>query len=511
MSLKLRRAGALGLAAAVVAGMTVVGATAANAASIGSLTGAPASGSTSNPFSLVTSALCPSGTNLLNAYINNASAGWNNVLLVAANDTEIPNLNTTGVAAANNLPAIAADQTPALTLADGTYSVRLECVQDFVNVLGTFDGSFTVSGSGASYAFNAVAAPASTTTLTVTPAGGADLNASVTLNATVTSTATVAGAIQFKSDGTNLGTPVTVAAGAAGLTTSALTGGQHSLTAEFIPTTPASIAGSTSAAVTYTINAPAVTTTTTLSSSPAAPTTADVVSLTAAVTPLNAVGSVAFKEGSTVVGTAAVSGGSASVSLTGLTAGTHNYTADFTATNQANFLNSSAAAVSVTVTAFAGVSASETITTKVDAGTLVITAGGAAVDLGPLALNSTNSLLVATPKDINPVTVTDTRAGNLGWNVNGVVGDFKDSANDTISSTGLGWQPKVIDQQSVQTVTAGALVAPGGSGLSTPRLLASAAAGASVGTAHVGATLSFQAPTSSKPGQYNTTLTLTAI
>jgi Bacterial Ig-like domain (group 3) len=508
MRINLRRAGALGLAAAVVAGMAVAGATAANAASIGSLTGAPASGSTSSAFSLVTSALCPTGTDLLNAYANNAAAGWNDVLIVGANDTEIPNLNTSGVPTSNTLVAIAADQTPALTVVDGIYSISLRCQSGFTDVLATFDGSLTVTGT--TYAFNAVAAPASTTTLTVTPPSPQNIGTSVTLNAAVTSTATVAGAVQFKSDGANLGNPVTVAAGAASLSTTALTGGQHSLTATFIPTTPASIAGSTSAAVSYTITAPAQATTTTLSSSPAAPTTADVVSVTAAVTPANAAGSVTFKEGATTVGTAAVSGGSASVSLTGLTAGTHSYTADFTPANTANFLASSATAVTVTVTAFAGVSDTETITTKVDAGTLVLTAGGSAVDLGTLALNSGNSLLVAAPKDINPVTVTDTRAGNLGWNVNGVVGDFKNTGGDTIGSENLGWAPKVIDQQSVQTVTAGASVAPG-VGLKTPHLLGSAAAGRSIGTAHLGATLQLQAPTSTKPGQYSATLTLTAI
>jgi Bacterial Ig-like domain (group 3) len=509
MSIKLRRAGALGLAAAVVAGMAVVGATVASAASIGSLTGAPASGSTSSAFSIVTSALCPAGTDLLNAYANNAAAGWNDVLIVGANDTEIPTLNTSGVPASNTLVAIAADQTPALTVVDGTYNISLRCQQGFTTVLATFDGSLTVTG--ANYAFNAVAAPASTTTLTVTPPSPQNLGTSVTLNAAVTSTATVAGTVQFKSDGANLGSPVAVTAGAASLSTTALTGGQHSLTAQFIPTTPASIAGSTSAALSYTITAPAQATTTTLSSSPAAPTTADVVSLTAAVTPANAVGTVTLKEGATTVGTSAVNGGSASVSLTGLSAGNHSYTADFVPANPANFLASSATAITVPVVAFAGVSDTETLTTKVDAGTLVLTAGGPTVDLGPLALNSANSLLVSNAKDINPVTVTDTRAGNLGWNVNGVVGDFKDSANDTISSTGLGWTPKIIDSQSVQNVTAGALVAPGGSGLSTPHLLASAAPGASIGTAHLGATLQLQAPTSTKPGQYTTTLTLTAI
>jgi hypothetical protein len=418
---------------------------------------------------------------------------------------------------ADNLPGIA--QSNGVTLVDGVYNFTLVCGNDLGTVqYGQFEGSYTVTG--ANYAFNAVAAPASTTTLVVTPGTSAALNAAVTLKATVTSTATVVGSVQFKDGGANLGAAVPVSAGVASFTTTNLTGGPHSLTAEFIPTTPASIAGSTSAATSYTIIAPAAATTTTLSSSPAAPTTADVVSLSASVTPANAVGTVSFKEGATTVGTATVNGGSASVSLTGLAAGAHSYTADFVPTNTANFLASSSSATTVTVTAFAGVQDSESITTKVDAGTLTITAGGPTVDLGTLALNSGNSLLVSTPKDINPVTVTDTRAGNIGWNVNGTVADFTNSAGDKINSANLGWTPKVVASQAVQQVTAGPVVAAGAGvavgaastdGLKTARLLGSATVGKSIGTAQLGASLVLQAPTSTKPGQYNTTLTLTAI
>jgi hypothetical protein len=521
MSINLRRAGAIGLAAAVVAGLAVAGAGSAQAATIGTLTGIPATGSVNGTFGIVASSLCPTGTDGLSALINNAAAGWSEVPLVGFNDTEINNINTTGLQAADTLASIASTNNPALTLSPGTYAVRLDCKSGFVDVLGSFTGSFTITGTN--YAFDAVTpptAPASTTTLTVDKTSPQNVGTTLTLNATVTSTATVAGSVQFKDGSADLGAPVAVsAAGKASLPTSALTGGTHSLTAVFIPTTPANIAASTSDAVSFTITAPAVTTTTTLASSPAAPTTVDVVSLTASVSPVNAAGTVSFKEGSTTVGTAVVNGGTASVSLTGLSAGTHSYTADFVPTSSAAFLPSSASAASVTVTEFAGVKASESITTKVDSGALIITAGGATVDLGTLALNSGNSLLVSAPKDINPVTVTDTRAGNLGWNVNGTVADFTSGSNQ-ISSANLGWTPKVISQDSVQTVTAGAVVAPGAgiaagaastAGLKSASLLGSAVAGKSIGTAQLGASLVLQAPTSTKPGTYNTTLTLTAI
>jgi len=509
-----RRVGAVGLAATVVTGLVIVGAGAASAASTGTLTGAPATGSvTYTAFSVVTSDLCPADTADISGVVNNAAAGWNDVTLFTTSDTELRNLNTSGMPAQNTLLSIANDQSPALTVPNGIYTIRVDCLDGilFPTVLGSFEGSLTVAGD--TYTFNSVAAPASTTTLVATPSSPQSAGTAITLKASVTSTAAVAGTVQFKDGGTDLGSPVTVAGGSASLTTSSLSTGNHSLTAQFIPTSATSIAGSTSAAVPFVINtatADPVATTTTLSSSPSAPTTADVVSLTATVAPANATGTMTFKEGGTTVGTGTVSGGSSSVSLTGLTAGVHTYTATFSPAAAADFLASTADAITVTVTTFTGASTKETITTNVPAGTLVITTSGSSVDLGSLALNSSNNLLVSSIKDINPVTVTDTRAGNLGWNVNGSVGDFTNAAGDTIGGQYLGWTPKVISQASVQNVTAGGVAVPG-TGLTTPHLLGSAPNGSSLGTAQLGATLVMQAPTSTKPGTYNTTLTLTAI
>jgi hypothetical protein len=174
------------------------------------------------------------------------------------------------------------------------------------------------------------------------------------------------------------------------------------------------------------------------------------------------------------------------------------------------------------------VSASETLQAIVDAGTLTITAGGPTVDLGHLALNSTNDLLVSTPTDINTVTVTDTRAGNIHWTASGQVSDFTlgtlPAADQTkkINGANLGWTPRIIDQQATQTVTAGPPVAPGaglavgasapaGIGLGSVRELAHTIDGRSTGTAHLTASVVLQAPTSTSAGLYQATLTLTAI
>ena len=92
------------------------------------------------------------------------------------------------------------------------------------------------------------AAPPTTTSVAALPAAGAEAGASVTFTATVTPD-DAAGTVQFR-DGTNaLGAPVAVTAGVAALTTTGLSVGDHSITAEFVPS--AGHAGSASVAVAY--------------------------------------------------------------------------------------------------------------------------------------------------------------------------------------------------------------------------------------------------------------------
>ena len=523
------RAAVLGLSSSVVAALAVAGATPASAApnqyapSIGTVVGTSLTGPTNVPVSIRGSVACPAGTTVINGFLNSTAANIVDGIAISTNSTDVDSLTTTGVPLDNNLLGIA--QSAGRVLVNGTYELSVVCYPDaFSSPTAQLDGVFTVSGGadasspGTTYTWQTPAAPSSTTVLNVTPAGGANIGDNVTLTATVTSSAPVAGTVNFRNGATTIGTG-TVSGGTASFSTTSLPGGTLSLSAEFVPTDPNVVAGSTSAPVSYTITAPAQATTTTLSSSPANPTTSDVVSLTATVTPSAATGQVVFQEGATTVGTANVAGGTASISLVGLSAGSHTYTASFTP-NTSAYLASTAAAYSITVSTSTTPTATENITTVVAAGTLTITAGGT-VNLGTLGLNASNSLLVtAAPVDINTVTVTDTRSGNLGWNVNGVVTDFANATGGQINSENLGWTPRVVSQQPTQSVTAGAVVAPGsgvavgattGAGLKTSRLLASAATGGSLGTAELTAALVLQAPTSTTAGVYNATLTLTAV
>ncbi len=91
--------------------------------------------------------------------------------------------------------------------------------------------------------------------VTTSPVTSAHSGASVTITATVTSAPVAAGTIQFYDNGSALGSPVTVTAGTAAYTTSALSTATHSITAKFTPTNPALFKSATSDAVSLVVDA----------------------------------------------------------------------------------------------------------------------------------------------------------------------------------------------------------------------------------------------------------------
>ncbi|MBB5789017.1 hypothetical protein [Jiangella mangrovi] len=114
--------------------------------------------------------------------------------------------------------------------------------------------------------------------------------------------------------------------------------------------------------------------------------------------------------------------------------------------------------------------------------------------------------------DLDPVTVSDTRAGAPGWDTTAQVSEF---ASDTAEFDGkyLGWTPEVVSSTATGVVP-GAAVAPGfseGTGLSEARQLAGAPAGSGTGSSELGAGLSLEIPTDTAAGTYTATLTLTTI
>ncbi|GAA0623026.1 hypothetical protein GCM10009547_27550 [Sporichthya brevicatena] len=115
---------------------------------------------------------------------------------------------------------------------------------------------------------------------------------------------------------------------------------------------------------------------------------------------------------------------------------------------------------------------------------------------------------------LDPITFTDGRTGDgaacyPSFGVSGQVSDFTGPEGATISGANLGWTPNVTGAG----LTAGAPVASGiggGSGLSQPATLATTTAG-STGSGDAGADLELKAPLDADAGDYEGTLTLTAL
>jgi Bacterial Ig-like domain (group 3) len=513
---------AIGVTTLVVAGIaSVANMSVAQAAVVGSLSASPATGTDTSSITFTTSAACPGGTNIQGTLTGPGfpAAGVNVV-----GNTPISSYSTTPsggliVPLPNTMRDIA--NTNGVTTLSGKYDFMITCRNAFgATTFGDFVGSLWFTSNTTYQNTDPAAKTPTTTSLAVSPASPVDPGTNVTLTATV-SPSTVPGSVQFRDGSSALGSPVTVSGGTASFSTTSLSSGTHSLTAVFTPS-DAAFDGSTSAAVSYTVNAAQATpTTTSLAVSPSgtAPQFSPV-SLTATVAPAAAAGSVRFSDtvgGTTsTIGTVAVSGGTATFTTSSLAVGDHAFSATFLPADTAAYTGSSSAAIPYVIGPFTGVTASETITTTVNAGALVISVDNPQVTLPSPVLNANGDLLT-TSGPINAVTLTDTRAGNPGWTVNGQVTDFSDGATHSINGQNLGWTPNVIDSSPAQTVTAGSPVSPangvapgdaGTAGLKSSRTLA---LGTGLGTAHLGAGLSLNVPTSTVAGTYTATLTLTAI
>ncbi|GAB7044191.1 MULTISPECIES: choice-of-anchor M domain-containing protein [Catenuloplanes] len=158
---------------------------------------------------------------------------------------------------------------------------------------------------------------------------------------------------------------------------------------------------------------------------------------------------------------------------------------------------------------------SKSVTASIDpsAGALVLSVlpEDRAITLPPAALSPGGDAW-ETGGALRPVTVTDTRAGAPGWSVSGQVsGGFRTGDGASFGAQHLGWTPTVVSQGAEQGVQAGPVATPGGSGLGTGALLATAPAGQGRGTAKLDAQLRLSVPTETAAGTYTGTLTLTVI
>jgi hypothetical protein len=519
--------GALTLAAAAAALFTAgVAQAAPPAGTLGSLTPRPATGSDLTAITVRTSAGCTQDSDAYNVFVRGPGAfgtanGGQGFLMTSTSSAGFSSTAPFDIAFGLNMRDAATDL--GTTLVAGEYPVIAQCVDSF---LGDVKGTFTASlffTSATAYQITDPNAPVTTSTaLGVAPPSPVNQGTNVTLTATVTPSSAT-GTVQFKNGTANLGSPVTVTNGTASFATTALPVGTNSLTAVFTGSS-ANIQGSTSPAVSYVVQTPVATpTTTALAVNPSGSVAQfSTVTLSATVAPASAAGSIQFLDGANPLGApVAVSGGSASFSTSTLAVGSHSLKAHFTPANTAAFAASDSAVVPLTVTAFTGVSTSENISTTVLAGSLVISVDNQNVTL-PSPQLTPDATKLTTAGSLNPITVTDTRAGNPGWSVSGQVSDFSDGSSHAINGANLGWSPQLVDKVAGQTITSGPVVAAGdalapgaaappGVGLGSSRTLATAGALAGNGTAHLSAGLALNVPTSTVAGTYTAVLTLTAI
>jgi hypothetical protein len=516
---RLLRSAAAGLAVLVgAATVSLLGATAASAAVVGTITTSIPTGQDTDSFSLVTSAACPGGTNLAVSLTGPGfpAAG---AAVVPSTSQSIYQVNASGglvVPLTETMRQYANDN--GVATLSGQYTFDLVCRNAFgATTFGDFTGSIWFTDNTHWQNTDPNASTPTTTTVSPSPASPVTAGTSVTFTATV-SPAAAAGSVQFADGGSALGSPVTVSGGTASFTTGALTAGTHSITAAFTPSGGGFLA-SASSAVPYVVNPGVATPTTTALAVSPANTAAQFssVALTATVSPAAAAGAVQFSDNGAALGSpVTVSGGTASSTSSTLAVGAHSFTAAFTPSNTTAYTGSSSGAIPYSVTAFAGSSATETITTTVVAGSLVISVPDSQVTLPSPTLDSAGDLFTTTGT-LKPVTVTDTRAGNPGWTVSGQVNDFSDGQSHAISGENLGWTPTVVDNSTAQTVTLGASVsaangvAPGDNGTAGLKQSRTLATGTGLGTTHLSASLVLNVPTTTVAGTYTATLTLTAI
>jgi Bacterial Ig-like domain (group 3) len=220
--------------------------------------------------------------------------------------------------------------------------------------------------------------------------------------------------VAFKDGSTTLGSSSLDASGLATFSTSGLAVGPHSITAVYAG--DATFSGSTSIALTETVNQAG--TSTTLSSNLNPSGYGQSVTFTANITPLTATGTVQFFDGANALGTASVSAGKASLSTSTLSAGSHSITARYSGDN--NYLGSVSPAVSQSVS-------------QAGTATALTSSSSTSVYGQSVTFTATVSPSAGTAKPAGTVTFLDgvTPLGSTSLNANGV-------ATFSISSLSVG-------------------------------------------------------------------------
>jgi hypothetical protein len=245
----------------------------------------------------------------------------------------------------------------AVTLASGSASYSTSTLsQGSHSITAVYSGDSTYGTSTSTALTQTISAgsKASTTAAVTSSLNPSTVGASVTLTAAVASSTsgTITGTVQFYDGSTAIGTPVTVASGAAQYSTTALSVGSHAITATY--SGDSTYATSTSLALTQTVNSTTKSATTTAVNSSLNPSTVGAnVTFTAIVISSTAgaiTGTVQFYDGGTALGSpVTVASGSAMYSSSALAQGSHTITATYS--GDANYQTSTSPAITQIVNA----------------------------------------------------------------------------------------------------------------------------------------------------------------
>jgi len=247
--------------------------------------------------------------------------------------------------------------TGTVTFSDGSSALGMSTIG--AGGVATLSTSSLLVGThqlSASYSGNSSYGPSTSSALTQTVNSGATATTtvvtssknpsaygdSVTFTATVNSTSAT-GTVTFKDGATTLGS-TTLTSGSGTLMTSSLTAGTHLIIAVY--SGDGTFAGSTSAALSQTVNK--ANTATTLTANPLSSKRAQTVTFTANVGPSTATGTISFFDASTLLGTGTLTAGKATFSTSRLAIGVHSITAKYG--GDSNYNPSSSNAVTETVT-----------------------------------------------------------------------------------------------------------------------------------------------------------------
>ncbi len=256
-----------------------------------------------------------------------STSGGTAVTIAGTDFTGATNV-TIGGQAATNVSVVSATQITATTPAH---------IAGAVDVVVTTPGGSGTLTNGFTYS-------TSTPTVVVTASNAnPSLGDTVTLTATLSNGSSPSGTVTFKDNGATLGTG-TISGTIASYSTSGMSTGSHSITAEYAGDT--NNAAATSSALTVTVGQS--TPTVVVTASNANPSPGDAVTFTATLSNGSSPsGTVTFKDNGATLGTGTISGTTASYSTSGLSTGSHSITAEYAGDTNNAAATSSSITVSV--------------------------------------------------------------------------------------------------------------------------------------------------------------------